>query len=68
MKEKREVLQELQEAKELAEQKLTRNTLKDVLDKHLRNIEDEIREELSKPLSVTWVEVEWQREQLEQSG
>ena len=67
LKEKREVLQELQAAKELAEQKLTKNTLKDVLDKHLRNIEDEIREELSKPLSVTWVEVEWQREQLEQS-
>ena len=66
LKEKREVLQELQAARESAEQKLTKNILKDVLKKHLRNLEDEIRE-LSKPLSVTWVEVEWKREQLEQS-
>ena len=66
LKEKREVLQELQEARESAEQKLKKNILKDVLKKHLRNLEDEIRE-LSKPLSVTWVEVEWKREQLEQS-
>ena len=66
LKEKREVLQELQEARESAEQKLKKNILKDVLKKHLRNLEDEIRE-LSKSLSVTWVEVEWKREQLEQS-
>ena len=66
LKEKREVLQELQEARESAEQKLTKNILKDVLKKNLRNLEDEIRE-LSKPLSVTWLEVEWKREQLEQS-
>ena len=66
LKEKREVLQELQEARESAEQKLRKNILKDVLKKNLRNLEDEIRE-LSKPLSVTWVEVEWKREQLEQS-
>ena len=66
LKEKREVLQELQEARESAEQKLKKNILKDVLKKNLRNLEDEIRE-LSKPLSVTWVEVEWKREQLEQS-
>ena len=67
LKEKREVLQELQEAKESAEQKLTKNKLKDLLEKHLRNLEDQIREELSKPLNVTCVEVEWKREQLEQS-
>ena len=67
LKEKREVLQELQEAKESAEQKLTKNILKGVLEKNLQTIEDQIREELSKPLSVTWVEVEWKREQLEQS-
>ena len=66
LKEKREVLQELQEARESAEQKLKKNILKDVLKKNLRNLEDEIRE-LSKPLSVTWVEVEWRREHLEQS-
>ena len=67
LNEKREVLQELQTAKELTEQELTKNKLKKLLEKNLRNVEDEIREELSKPLSVTWVEVEWQREQLEQS-
>ena len=67
LKEKREVLQELQTAKESTEQELTKNKLKKLLEKNLRNIEDEIREELSKPLSVTWVEVKWQREQLEQS-
>ena len=66
LKEKRDVLQELQAARESAEQKLTKNILKDVLKKHLRNLEDEIRE-LSKSLSVTWVEVEWKREQLEKS-
>ena len=67
LKEKREVLQELQTAKESAERELTKNMLKSLLEKHLRNIEDQIREELSKPLNVTWVEVEWNREQLEQS-
>ena len=67
LKEKREVLQELQTAKESAERELTKNKLKDVLEKHLRNLEDNIREELSKPLNVTWVEVGWKREQLEQS-
>ena len=67
LKEKREVLQELRGAKELAEQKLTKNQLKELLEKHLQNIEDQIREDLSKPLNVTWVEVEWKREQLEKS-
>ena len=67
LNEKREVLQELQESKELAEKKLTKNHLREVLEKHLRNIEDQIQEDLSKPLSVTWLEVEWKKEQLEQS-
>ena len=67
LKEKRELLQELQAAKELGEQKLTNNPLKELLEKHLQNIEDQIREDSSKPLNVTWVEVEWKREQLEQS-
>ena len=66
-KEKREVLQELQTTKESAERELTKNKLKELLQKNLRNIEDEILEELSRPLNVTWVEVEWKREQLEQS-
>ena len=67
LKDKKEVLQELREAKELIEGKLTKNILKEVLSKNLRNLEDQIREELSKPLNVTWIEVEWKREQLEQS-
>ena len=67
LKEKREALQELRGAKESAERELTKNQLKEVLENHLRNIEDQIREDLSKPLNVTWVEVEWKREQLEQS-
>ena len=67
MKEKREILQELQEAKELAERKWKKNHLREVLDRHLRNIDDQIREDLANPINVMWVEVEWKREQLEQS-
>eukprot|EP00800_Vazella_pourtalesii_P005874 TRINITY_DN1705_c0_g1_i3.p1 TRINITY_DN1705_c0_g1~~TRINITY_DN1705_c0_g1_i3.p1 ORF type:complete len:385 (-),score=103.08 TRINITY_DN1705_c0_g1_i3:14-1168(-) len=67
LKEKREVLQELQRAKESAERELTKKKLKRVLEKNLKTLEDEIKEELSKALSMTWVEVEWKREQLEQS-
>ena len=67
LKEKKEVFQELRGAKEFTEGKLTKNILKEVLEKNLRNLEDQIREELSKPLNVMWVEVEWKREQLEQS-
>ena len=57
LKEKRDIHQELQAAKESAERELRKNTLKEVLEKHLSNIEDQIREELSKPLNVMWVEV-----------
>ena len=67
LKEKREALQELRGAKESAERELTKNELKEVLENHLRNLEDQIHRQLSKPLNVTWVEVEWKREQLEQS-
>ena len=67
LKEKREVLQELRGAKESAERELTKNQLKEVLEKNLRNLEEQIHSKLSKPLNVTWVEVEWKREQLEQS-
>ena len=67
LKEKREVLQELRGAKESTERDLTKNQLKEVLENHLRNLEDQIHRQLSKPLNVTWVEVEWKREQLEQS-
>ena len=67
LKEKKGVLQELQTTKEATEREMTKNKLKEVLEKNLRNLEDKIREELPKPLNVTWVEVEWKGEQLEQS-
>ena len=67
LEEKREVLQELRGAKESAEQKLTKNELKELLEKNLRDIRVQIHKQLSNPLNVTWVEVEWKREQLEQS-
>ena len=67
MKENRESIHELQAAKESTERELTKNKLKAVLEKNLRNLENQIRKELSKSLSVTWLEVEWKREQLEQS-
>ena len=67
LKEKREVLQELRGAKESAERELTKNQLKEVLEKNLRNLEAQIHSQLCKPLNVTWIEVEWKREQLEQS-
>ena len=67
MKEKRESIHELQAAKESTERELTKNKLKAVLEKNLRNLENQIRKELSKSLSVTWLEVEWKKEQLEQS-
>ena len=67
LKDKTNALEALRAAKESTERDLTMNKLKEVQRKNLQTIEDQIREELSKPLSVTWVEVEWKREQLEQS-
>ena len=67
LKEKREVLQELRGAKESAERELTKNQLKEVLENHLQNLEAQIHSQLSKPLNVTWIEVEWKREKLGQS-
>ena len=67
LKEKREALQELRGAKESTERELTKNQLKELLQMNLRNIEDQIHKQLSNPLNVTWVDVEWKREQLEQS-
>ena len=67
LKDKTNALEALRAAKESTERDLTMNKLKEVQRKNLQTIEDEIREELSKPLSVTWVEVEWKRGQLEQS-
>ena len=66
MKDKRKALEALRAAKESTELDLAMNKLKEVQKKNLKNIEDGIKDELSKPLSVKWVEVEWKREQLEQ--
>ena len=67
LKDKKKALEALRGAKESAEGRLTNNHLREILEKHLQNLEDQIREDLFKPLNVTWVEVEWKREQLEQS-
>ena len=48
LKEKRESIHELQSAKESTERELTKNKLKAVLEKNLRNLENQIRKELSK--------------------
>ena len=65
--EKRETLKELDTAKELLERDLTKNKLRDVVAENLRTLEDRIREELSRYVSVGWVELDWKKEQLEQS-
>ena len=65
--EKREVLKELDTAREGLERDLTKNILRDVLDKNLLTLEDKIGEELSRGVSVGWLELDWKKEQLEQS-
>ena len=65
--EKRETLKELYTARESLEKDLTKNKLKDFLEKNLRTLEDKIGEELSRGVSVGWVELDWKKEQLEQS-
>ena len=65
--EKREVLKELDTAREGLERDLIKNTLRDVLDKNLLTLEDKIGEELSRGVSVGWLELDWEKEQLEQS-
>ena len=64
---KREVLKELDTAREGLERDLTKNTLRDVLEKNLLTLEDKIGEELSRGVSVGWLELDWKKEQLEQS-
>ena len=64
---KREVLKELDTARESTERDLTKNILRDVLDKNLLTLEDKIGEELSRGVSVGWLELDWKKEQLEQS-
>ena len=65
--EKRATLQELYTARESSERDLTQNKLKKLLEKHLRAIEDEIGEEVARGVNVGWMELDWRREQLEQS-
>ena len=65
--EKREVLKELDTAREGLERDLTKNILRDVLEKNLLTLEDKIGEELSRGVSVRWLELDWKKEQLEQS-
>ena len=65
--EKKGTLKELDTARESLERDLTKNKLQDVLEKHLRALEDKIREELSRDVSVGWLELCWKKEQLEQS-
>ena len=67
LRDKNNALEALWADKESTERNLTMNKLKELQKKNLQNIEDQIREELSKTLNVTWVELEWKREQLEQS-
>ena len=67
LKDKKKALELLRAAKESTERDLNMNLLIELQKQNLKNIEAKIREELSKPLNVTWVEVEWKREQLEQS-
>ena len=64
---KREVLKELDTAREGLKRDLTKNILRDVLDKNLLTLEDKIGEELSRGVSVGWLELDWKKEQLEQS-
>ena len=64
--EKRATLQDLYTARENSERDLTRNKLKKLLEKHLRDIENEIGEEVARGVNVGWMELDWKIEQLEQ--
>ena len=65
--EKKGTLQELNTAREGLERDLTKNKLKEFLGKQLRVLEDEIGKELARDVNVGWMELDWKREQLEQS-
>ena len=65
--EKRRILKELYAARGSLERDLTENKVRDVLEKNLRALEDKIGEELTRGMSVGWVELYWKKEQLEQS-
>ena len=65
--EKKETLQELYSARNALERELTQNKLKKVLEKNLHMLEGEIGEEVARVVNVGWIELEWKREELEQS-
>ena len=65
--EKIATIQELYTAREGLERDLTQNRLKKLLEKSLHPIEDEIGEEVARGVNVGWIELDWKREQLEQS-
>ena len=65
--EKKETLQELYSARNALERELTQNKLKKVLEKNLHVLEGEIGEEVARGVNVGWMELEWKREELEQS-
>ncbi|KAI6646323.1 hypothetical protein LOD99_9275 [Oopsacas minuta] len=67
VKEKTDVLQELQKAREALDRELTKNKLREVLQKNLSTLDEKIREEKGRDVNVRWIELEWKREQLEQS-
>ena len=65
--EKKETLRELYRAREGLERDLTQNKLKKVLEKNLLVLEGEIGEEIASGVNVGWMELEWKREELEES-
>ena len=65
--EKRTNLQQLYTARESLERDLTQNTFKELLEKNLLAIQDNIGKELARDVTVGWIELDWKREQLEQS-
>ena len=65
--EKKETLQELYSARDALERELTQNKLKKILENNLRVLEGEIGEEVARGVNVGWLELEWKREELEQS-
>ena len=66
--EKRALLQQLNAAREGLERDLTENKLRELLQKHLRSLEDGIGEVLGgEGVTVGWVEVEWNVEGVEVS-
>ena len=67
VKEKRTNLQQLYTAREGLERDLTQNELKEILEKKLLVLEAEIGEEVARGVNVGWIELDWKREQLEQS-